>query len=426
MATPLTVGSAGGEYMEAVVVLDWHAEIGDEIFEGDLLVTVETAKAAIEVVSPHDGVLSAVFADAGSEVPVSTVLGAIGSDAEDTAVGEIGETPHSGTEIPDEARKTSLPPEPPLPVHERIVASPAAKREARARSIDLSLVRSSSPSGRIKLRDLKEPGFFPDTPQKDLPSEPGPLNVLRSGAKTGVPLVMLHGFGSDLQSWSPVERLVHSERPVFRIELPNHGASPRRPTANFRELAREIVDAFEGLGLEKAHLVGHSLGGACALALADIRPRRVLSLTLIAPGGLGPSINHDFLEGMALASQPDSLEQWLKVMVSDKKMIGRDFVGAAMAARSDPGLRAAQLRMKDDIFPDGTPGFDLRAALDRLECPTRIIWGLADRILPWRDALEAPGRVGVHLFPQIGHVPQLECHEDVATILRAVMNEGER
>jgi pyruvate dehydrogenase E2 component (dihydrolipoamide acetyltransferase) len=75
--------------------------------------------------------------------------------------------------------------------------------------------------------------------------------------------------------------------------------------------------------------------------------------------------------------------------------------------------------LADALFPDGTPSFDLRAALDRVDCPTQIIWGKADRILPWRHALEAKGRIALHLFDGMGHIPHLEAPEEVAALLNA-------
>ncbi len=75
--------------------------------------------------------------------------------------------------------------------------------------------------------------------------------------------------------------------------------------------------------------------------------------------------------------------------------------------------------MARDLFPDATQGFDLRAALARLQCPTRILWGRADAVLPWQQALAAPGRIGLHLFDAIGHVPQIERTDAVLAILRA-------
>ncbi|MGG6497050.1 UNVERIFIED_CONTAM: alpha/beta fold hydrolase, partial [Bacteroidetes bacterium 56_B9] len=85
---------------------------------------------------------------------------------------------------------------------------------------------------------------------------------------------------------------------LIRIELPSHGKSPRLRIPDFASLAAELRRALEQTGEEKVHLIGHSLGGALALALADTRPRQVESLTLIAPAGLGPDINGQVLSGI--------------------------------------------------------------------------------------------------------------------------------
>lgn len=416
--------------MEAVVVLEWHVSVGDTVAEGDLLVTVETAKAAVDIEAPLNGVLSSIRAEPETEVATTDILGTIGMSVEDTEVTD-SPTQDAPVEAVAEASEIAAPKERPQhepllqPSGDRILASPAARIAAKERGLDLTGVVATSSSGRIKLRDL--PDADSALPVVSAPTtrvrETGPLKIYRSGSETGTPILMLHGFASDAQSWSFIERALARQRPVIRIDLPNHGKSPKRPVDGFRRLAREVVEAFDSLGLEAAHLLGHSLGGACALALADIRPRRMASLTLIAPGGLGPQINHDFLNGLARASRPESLEAWLKIMVYDEKLIGMDFVAAAMASRRDATLREAQLRMSADVFPDGTPGFDLRGVLERLTCPARIIWGKADRVIPWRDALSAPGNVGLHLFDRVGHVPQLEIPEAVLSILNTIMGE---
>ena len=106
--------------------------------------------------------------------------------------------------------------------------------------------------------------------------------------------------------------------------------------------------------------------------------------------------------------------------MADARLISPDFVGAAMALRADPALRAAQAQMALDLFPDDTQGFDLRPALQRIDCPTRILWGKADAVIPWQHALSAPGRAGLHLFEATGHVPQLERPEEVVTILETL------
>jgi pyruvate dehydrogenase E2 component (dihydrolipoamide acetyltransferase) len=426
MAKPITIDSAGGEYMESVVVLEWAASVGDAVRAGDVLVTVETAKAATEIEAPEDGFLTAIFAEAGSEVPLSAILGLIGATAEDADHAAPSEAATVETPQPVAAQPQPSGSDMPPQYHQRQIASPAARRLALQRGIDLRTLRASSPSGRIKLRDLALPTMAVGAerlPDGVPPDDHGPLKVHRSGPSTGIPVVMIHGFGADAQSWYPVERELARRHPVLRIDLPNHGQSPKRRTASFASLARAVVEAFDALHLGAAHLVGHSLGGACALALTDIRPRSARSLTLLAPGGLGPLVNGDFIAGFARASQTESLGPWLRVMVADPRLIGDDFVAAAMTSRRDPLLRAAQVQMGTDLFPDGTQSFDLRAALDRVACPTRLLWGRADAILPWRQALSAPGRVALHLFEGVGHVPHLERTDDVLHILRAQIDE---
>lgn len=432
MATPVKVGVAGGEYMESVVILEWTVKTGDAISAGQHLVTVETAKAATEIEAPCEGFLTAILAEPGTEVSLTETLGLIGADTADTAYeGDEPATDHAP--VADEASLQATTSEtvsaaeslsPPTPGG-RTVASPAARRAAAMAGIDISRITPTSPTGRMKLRDLASATIMraeiPLVPAGGLSAnEAGPLKVYLSGTKTGIPVLMLHGFGADAMSWFPIERALARTHPIVRFDLPNHGKSPRRRMTRFADLAREIVDAFDALHLYEVHVLGHSLGGACALALADIRPRKVASLALLAPGGLGPVINGEFAAGLARASRPESLEQWLKLSVADTRLISPEFVGAAMSSRVDPALRAAQAQMANDLFPDGTQGFDLRPALQRVECPMRVIWGKADAVIPWQQALSAPGRAGLHLFEATGHVPQMERPEDVVAILEAL------
>jgi len=76
----ITVMGAGGEYMESVVIVNWHKKLGDFIREGDLLVTVETAKAATEIEATTAGILTEIRAQIGEEVPLGAILGIIGDD----------------------------------------------------------------------------------------------------------------------------------------------------------------------------------------------------------------------------------------------------------------------------------------------------------------------------------------------------------
>ncbi|GAB5374406.1 MAG: hypothetical protein AcusKO_08680 [Acuticoccus sp.] len=112
-------------------------------------------------------------------------------------------------------------------------------------------------------------------------------------------------------------------------------------------------------------------------------------------------------------------------MVYDDALVTADYVAAAMAARASPDLRAEQGAMGRALFPGGTQDFDLKPALARVDCPTALIWGRADDVVPFRQAFGAPGRTALHLFDNVGHLPQVEATAEVVAILKGTFAAGE-
>lgn len=432
-------------------IMSWHVGEGETVDKGAPLFDIETDKAAMEVEAPDSGILH-FAAPEGTEVPIGEAVAWLYAVGE--AVGEqprpfatVGGAPESApspapspapapsTDAPeakaaDEDRTTEEAQDAqPAPASDclstetnRTRATPSARRLARDLGLSIEVVPGTGPRGRVQAEDIRsaqQPAAALSAPAR-FTAEKGPLSVTRSKGGTGTPVVLIHGFASDATSWAPLEpHLRH--RPLIRIELPNHGKSPKRRISSFADLVRELRHAVDALYLDAMHLVGHSLGGALCLALADTRPRSVTSLTLIAPAGLGPEVNGAALAGISRATRAESLGPWLKTLVADEDMVTDSYVRLAMAGRSDAALRAAQSALADVLFPDGVQAFDLRAALDRVEAPTRIIWGKRDAIIPWKQALRAPGRVALHLIDGTGHMPQIEQPEIVGLILRATL-----
>lgn len=406
----------------------WHRSEGDTVARGDALFEIETDKAAIEIEAEHDGHLHHIALAEGETAPVGSVVAwlygadeTVGPPPEPESEPERAASepaPDPTTEPASEPAPAPRAEAPPPAVSDapdgRILATPAARTEARERGMSLHGVTGTGPSSRIQKSDiLAAASKAADTaPAPDAPAHfddtGGPLSILSSGGGDGVPMVMIHGFLADASGWEKLAQPLGRNRPVHRIELPCHGRSPLRRLGGFADLVRDLRHAFDSLGLERCHLVGHSLGGALSLALADTRPRTIASLTLIAPAGLGPDINGAAIGGMCRASRAESLGSWMKLLTSDPDDIGWPFVQAAANFRRDPALRAAQTALADVIFPDGVQAFDLRPAMERLTAPTRIIWGRDDHIIPWKHALAAPGHASLNLFHGVGHMPHYE------------------
>lgn len=111
------------------------------------------------------------------------------------------------------------------------------------------------------------------------------------------------------------------------------------------------------------------------------------------------------------------LAPWLRRLTATPDGISDDYARAAIATRRDPDLRTCQADMVQVLFPDSTQSFDLRAALEQVTCPTQIIWGRQDHILPMRHALVAQTDCAIHLLAGAGHIPQIECPDRVARII---------
>ncbi|MBT5413135.1 MAG: 2-oxo acid dehydrogenase subunit E2 [Rhodospirillaceae bacterium] len=153
---------AAGEYMETAVVVEWHAGVGDTVEAGKPLVTIENAKAATEIEAPGTGTLKEIRVEAGSEVPLETVLGVIAGEG---AGGEpaAAAAPKEKTPAAPEAKPADTPSR--ATGKTPVRATPLAKRIARELGVELSAVTGSGPRGRIKEADVrKAAGGGPKSP----------------------------------------------------------------------------------------------------------------------------------------------------------------------------------------------------------------------------------------------------------------------
>ena len=412
----------------------WHVAEGEIVKQGAPLFDIETDKAAMEVEAPATGRLHHIAVKPGDKVPVGTIVAWI--YPEGMAVGlppgivkaALKTQPIMQVVAPPQICESS---DAPATLARR--ATPAARKAARDSGLTLSEVTGTGPLGRIQRDDVT--GLLTQRSAYVAPEttaaagwirESGPLNLSRRKGD-GKPVFLLHGFTADSQSWAPFEKALGPARPLLRIDLPGHGKSPKRQVRSFQDLSHMIVEAFDEAtrDVEAVHIVGHSLGAALALALADIRGRRIASLTLIAPTGLGPEIDAAALNGIVRASRVESLAPWLRKLTATPEGISDDYARAAMRSREDASLRACQADMATALFPDGVQAFDLRAALKRIDVPTQILWGRSDHIVPPAHGILAEGEFALHLLTGAGHIPQIECPDRVARIANRLINAVE-
>jgi pimeloyl-ACP methyl ester carboxylesterase len=397
----------------------WHAAEGAHVVKGATLFEIETDKAAMEVDAPASGVLKFVAASEGDVLPVGACIGWIVAENEtfvpptgkaQAAVAPSAKTPPVVARAKSEAAHSDAA----LGAGPR--ATPAARRVARERGLRLESVSGSGPHGRVQRRDIERP----------TPTARGAANVHRLWLQRGVgaPIVFLHGFGADLNGWRPVHRLLPVTRPALAIDLPGHGLTPLAEHASFEALVKAARAVLAEEGVSAAHLVGHSLGGAVAAALSHEPGARTLSLMLIAPAGIGEEVNKAFFDGYLQADTEAALTPWLHLLVVEPAALGSALARTTLRQRKERPLVAEQRRLAAALFADSRQAIDIRGHLAAPQTPTKIVFGIEDRIVPTHHAEGLSGLIALHRLPRVGHMPHLEARREVARLIEELVRAG--
>jgi pyruvate dehydrogenase E2 component (dihydrolipoamide acetyltransferase) len=180
---------------------------------------------------------------------------------------------------------------------------------------------------------------------------------------------------------------------------------------------------MDALGIQQAHLVAHSLGGAVAIALAEAAPGRVASLTLIGSAGLGPDIDGAYIEGFLAAKRRKDLKPVIARLFSDERFVTEPLLEQLIRMKRIDGVDAALRGIAAAAFPGGRQAIELRSALSDLPMPVRVVWGDADAIIP---AAHAEGLGRGTILPAAGHLAHVERPAEVAELVRELVAEAER
>ena len=347
-----------GLTMTEGTVVKWLRAPGASFAPGDEILEIETSKIANVLEAETTGTLARIVAPEGAILPIGALLAVI-----------------APAETPDAAIDAF--------VTEYAAPEPSDRPEADAEPV--------------------APAY--------LEAGPGRLRYLDLGSGAGVPVLLLHGFGADLNSWMFTQPALAEGRRVIALDLPGHGGSVKDvgdgSPAAFVDAVGQALDA---LGLDRVHLVGHSMGGAIAALVAARWPDRVASLTLIAPAGFGPAINTAFIEGFIRATRRRDAEAVLGLLVHDKSLISKAMVEDVLRYKRLDGATDALRTIARAWFADRQQ----RVAVAAPRLPVQLIWGENDQIIPVSDAA---GTV-THRLEAAGHLPHMEKASEVNRLIR--------
>jgi len=246
------------------------------------------------------------------------------------------------------------------------------------------------------------------------------LHVRDSGApaaKPGAPsVILLHGFGSSLHTWEPWAQALAGDMRVVRFDQPGAGLTGADPTGDYSdERGMQVLLALmDRLGVARASVVGHSMGGRLAFRFAAAHPGRVDKLVLVAPDGFAsPGFEYGKAPEVPAVARlmrhvlPKALlRQSLKPAYADKALMTEDTVTRYHDMMLAPGVRGALLaRMEQMMLSEPT------AVLKTISAPTLLVWGDQDAMIPVanaQDYLRAMPGARLVTLTGVGHLPHEE------------------
>jgi pyruvate dehydrogenase E2 component (dihydrolipoamide acetyltransferase) len=274
--------------------------------------------------------------------------------------------------------------------------------------------------------------FRPDEEANVAGAEPQSIEVLGKKVRflqdgdAEEAVLLIHGFGGDLESWLFNQSALASGRSVYALDLPGHGGSSKDVGQGDLEALTSVVEGFlEARDQGPAHVVGHSLGGAIALTLALRRPDLVASLTLVSSASLGREINADFIEGMVRATSRRELKPYLELLFADPSLVTRTFVENVLRNKRLDGASEALSSIACQMLTDGAQATVLGSRLAEVSAPILVIWGDEDQIIPVRHSAGLGDRARVQILTGVGHSPHMEMAGEFNRLVDDFITQGE-
>jgi pyruvate dehydrogenase E2 component (dihydrolipoamide acetyltransferase) len=351
-----------GLSMKEGKVTSWLVDAGKKISVGDAILEVETDKIAGAVESTEAGVLRRRLGESDTVYPVKALLGVIAPE-----------------DVPDQA-------------------------------IDDYVASYVTPAA-----DEGDDDAGPQHEWVDLSM--GKLRYAKRGA-SGDAVILLHGFGGDLDNWLFNIDAIGEYATVYALDLPGHGQSAKSlAKPSLKAMVSAVSEFMKATGIQSAHFIGHSMGGAISMQLSADQPDKVKSLTLICSAGLGSEIG-PYVPNYIAAQGRKDLKPVLETLFADKSLVSRQLVDDVLKFKRLDGVEPLLKALNESLFGGGTQHDAPGKAIAGKAPPSLVIWGKEDEVIPAAHANNLPG-AKVHVLEGAGHMVFMEKASDVNALIKA-------
>lgn len=254
----------------------------------------------------------------------------------------------------------------------------------------------------------------------------GRMNVRYIRTGRGPTVILIHGLASSIYSWSDLIGSLSETFDVIALDLPGFGASSQPSDLVFADYAQTVTGLMDALGVEKAHFVGNSMGGAVSLQMAARAPARVDHLVVLDSAGFNMSPSErPFVIQLLASKAAGSLAEGLKIrrlltgftlryLMRDDTRVTSERIDEYLAPILRPGALASARSLLWSRVDEG-----FVADLSLIRARTLIVWGKYDPWLPesHADRFVAAIQGARKIVLETGHMPQEEQPEVVVRLI---------
>ena len=243
-----------------------------------------------------------------------------------------------------------------------------------------------------------------------------------AGSAESIPIIFLHGVGSDKSVWRPQLEHFGEERRAIAFDYPGYGDSDPTPAGTTRDdYAAAIISAMHKLGVDRAHICGLSLGGVVAIAMHHADAGRCASLILADTFAVHP-------EGEAIYDRSIAASTDLRALAEAR-------VNVLLAQPADPAVRGdvveTMARIDPAAYRIGAEAVWLADQVERsddISVPTLVVCGTEDKVTPPSLSIALAALIrGARYEPieRAGHIGNLEKPDQFNVLVSAFMGEVE-
>jgi pyruvate dehydrogenase E2 component (dihydrolipoamide acetyltransferase) len=392
-----------GQTMEDGAIIEWVKKEGEPVKRGDVLFTVESDKATLEVEATTRGFLRKILVPVDQTVPVLTVVALITREAdEDISEYQVASEPGQETETPTQAPKPVAPE--PVQTTKRIFASPRARKTAREKGIDLALVSGTGPNGRIVEQDVVN--YVASQPKAT------PVAV-KTAEALGVDLAIVSGTG--VRGRIMKEDVIAAAAPVPTPAAPVLAETPAGESVPMTGLRRIIAEHMAASTTQTARVTLVTEADATAF----VEAREQLKTSVSEEWGFAPGYND--LLGLIVARALREFPYMNARLGADGTAIERlPYVNLGMAVDTERGLLVPVIRNADQkgLRDFGT---EFRALMER----ARAGKSLPDDLAGGTFTITNLGMFDIDAFTPIINLPEAAILGVGRIQPKAVVKDGE-